>query len=353
MIAYKFIGPRVIKTGIAVFITALVCIELNLPVIFAVITAIVTTEPTAAQSLQKGIIRLPAAAIGAGFALLCDLFFGQTALTFALVAMLTILVCYHMKLDSGTLVATLTAVVMIPGLANEMVLTEFLLRLSGTSLGIIISTLVNFAVLPPKFGPLLVEKVNRLYTDVADYLEESIETNIDEPAFSCRNKIRKLNQELEKAYQLSEYQHAEWNYRRNNQFEERSFYFLQKKLAQLQKLLSHISNIYTIGLTNIQLTAKEKKLILDTVNKIKTICVNPDYETSSDHNYLQLQLYKLLKKEAQQSQKYQKKEALLYELIAVTHCLEVLQHATKEELLFSNTHSNYPAYIFPKKIQYD
>lgn len=39
MKVFKFIGPRVLKTGIAVFITALVCIKLNMPIIFAVITA--------------------------------------------------------------------------------------------------------------------------------------------------------------------------------------------------------------------------------------------------------------------------------------------------------------------------
>ncbi len=39
---WNIIGGRVIKTGIAVFLTVLVCEFFNIPTIFAVITAIVT-----------------------------------------------------------------------------------------------------------------------------------------------------------------------------------------------------------------------------------------------------------------------------------------------------------------------
>ncbi|WP_347568885.1 aromatic acid exporter family protein [Evansella sp. AB-P1] len=40
----RFIGERVLKTGIAVFITAGICLAYDLPAIFAVITAIVTID---------------------------------------------------------------------------------------------------------------------------------------------------------------------------------------------------------------------------------------------------------------------------------------------------------------------
>ena len=43
---------------------------------FAVITAIVTIEPTAEDSIKKAFIRFPASAIGAAFAVLFTYFFG-------------------------------------------------------------------------------------------------------------------------------------------------------------------------------------------------------------------------------------------------------------------------------------
>ena len=45
----KIIGARTIKTGLATFLTALFCLALNLNPIFAILTAIVTIEPTASH----------------------------------------------------------------------------------------------------------------------------------------------------------------------------------------------------------------------------------------------------------------------------------------------------------------
>lgn len=49
------IGARTIKTGLATFFTSLFCMLLNLTPIFAILTAIVTIEPTAKASLKRGI----------------------------------------------------------------------------------------------------------------------------------------------------------------------------------------------------------------------------------------------------------------------------------------------------------
>ena len=348
---FKFVGRRILKTGIAVFITALVCIKLDLPVIFAVITAIVTTEPTAADSLKRGIIRLPAAAIGAGFALIFDLFLGQSAITFALVTVLTILFCHHLKLDNVTLVATLTAVAMIPG-SNESLISEFVLRLSGTSLGIIISTLVNFAVLPPKFGPLLVRKVNELYRDTANHLDDLIRSIVKEKSYSINTTMRNLHQELDKAFQLSEYQESEWQYRKRNKVEERSFQFLQEKLAQLQKIIFHVGNISHIQFTN-ELSNDEKHLVLSSVQFMNNLCKNIFHTNNTKINFTQEQLYDLLKQELEANSVYTQKGAFLHELLAILECLSILQKATLDEQLFSKNNKNYPTYIFANQIQYD
>ncbi len=57
---YKhLIGARTIKTGIAIFNSCL-CMALDLTPIYAILTAVVTIEPTAKASLIKGYRRLPA-----------------------------------------------------------------------------------------------------------------------------------------------------------------------------------------------------------------------------------------------------------------------------------------------------
>ena len=44
---------RTIKTGLATFLTSLFCLMLDLTPIFAILTAIVTIEPTAKASLKR------------------------------------------------------------------------------------------------------------------------------------------------------------------------------------------------------------------------------------------------------------------------------------------------------------
>ena len=65
----KFLGGnRVIKTGVAVLLTAWICDLLEWPAVFAVITAIVTIEPTVSDSIKKGIVRFPVSAIDSAYA---------------------------------------------------------------------------------------------------------------------------------------------------------------------------------------------------------------------------------------------------------------------------------------------
>ena len=78
------------KTGMAVFATATICYYFDLPVVFAVIIAIATIEPTASDSIRKGMIRFPAALIGAGLAMTFTYWFGHSPITYTLAAVFTI-----------------------------------------------------------------------------------------------------------------------------------------------------------------------------------------------------------------------------------------------------------------------
>lgn len=88
-------------------------------------------------------------------------FLGHQAISYALAAMFTIVTCQKLRLHAGTLVATLTAVAMIPITANHY-FTAFLIRLATTSTGIIVSTLVNFFIFPPHYTKMILD-VQRIY----------------------------------------------------------------------------------------------------------------------------------------------------------------------------------------------
>lgn len=342
------IGRRILKTGVSVFCTAIICHLLHLPPTFAVITAIVTTEPTAADSLKKGLIRLPAAAMGASFAVGTFFFFGQSALSYALVTMFTIIACSKLKLDTGTLVATLTAVAMLPDASDHLII-DFLTRISTTSIGILVSSFVNFFILPPKFGPLLVQKVEQLFKETADHFAEIVDIHLEEKheksGLNQRfSSYHYLHGELTKAYQLTRFQHDEWKYRRSTAFERRSFDYLQKKLDYLQLLLIHFGKMYHLRV-NRPISREEKEKIKRSVSSVREVMHDHYHQLTTFHLSTNNVIKQLSEKQARQNCFVSQ---LCHELLSVNTVLQELSLITTDEHRFSLQETRYPSYIFTK-----
>src|SRR5699024_2584135 len=141
----KLPGHRIIKTTVSAFVTAFICVQLNWPPVFAVITAIVTLEPSIKDSIKKGLVRFPAPAIGSFYAVLFISLFGYSPLTYTLAASLTILTCYHLRLNTGLLVAIITAVAMVEVVYDNYWMSV-LLSLGTTTAGIGLSILVKMSI---------------------------------------------------------------------------------------------------------------------------------------------------------------------------------------------------------------
>lgn len=163
MLRIPFRGGRIIKTGIAVFLTAWIVGALNWPIAFAVITAIVTIEPTVNDSIKKGLVRFPASAIGAFYTVTFVSLFGHTPLTYTLSAVFTIATTYRLNLHAGLLVATLTAVAMVD-VVHTNLLIAFIVRLGTTTIGLLVSTFVNMFILPPSYA----QEINKKFTQIKE-----------------------------------------------------------------------------------------------------------------------------------------------------------------------------------------
>jgi uncharacterized membrane protein YgaE (UPF0421/DUF939 family) len=225
----NLIGKRIFKTGLSAFITAWICQLFGLPALFAVITAIVTIEPTASDSIKKGIIRFPAATIGAGFAMLFESLLAQSAMTYALSATFTIWICQKLRLDAGTLVATLTAVAMIPGTSDHY-LTSFVVRLATTLIGITVSTMINYFILPPKFYPLVMKNLNESFVETGKLLTSLLEQR-DTNNKNVTWGYTKLRKKLDRTFQLANYEREEWKYHHRDLHEIRHISHLEKRLT--------------------------------------------------------------------------------------------------------------------------
>ncbi|WP_413379963.1 FUSC family protein [Alkalihalobacillus sp. 1P02AB] len=345
------IGRRIIKTGVAVFITAILCHTMNLPASFAIITAIVTIEPTVHASIKKGLIRLPAAAIGACFAVLCDIAFGETALTYALIAIFTITTCAALKLDPSTLVATLTATAMVPGIVDVSIL-DVLWRITGSFIGITVSTFVNFLILPAKFGPLLVQRIDEVSHHIGTSLQSMI-TNLLDSDHDRRERIytyKKISEKIQGGYELSSFQNDEWRYRSSSEYERRSFDYLQKKLDHLNHLAIHLGKMAHLRLSH-PISELQKTCIMEIIQAFVNILKDPFHQIDTSI----IVKINQLSPSPESKQKWSPKtiQTLHYELQSIYVLLEELAQITKDERQYYYEEEQYPAYIFQKKWQYD
>ncbi|SFD95404.1 Uncharacterized membrane protein YgaE, UPF0421/DUF939 family [Lentibacillus persicus] len=242
---FKLAGSRVVKTGVAIFITAWICELLDWPPVFAVITAIVTIEPTVSDSIKKGIIRFPASAIGSAYAVLFITLFGHSPLTYALAAVFTIATCVRLKLHAGLLVATLTSVAMVE-VIHTNVLMSFFIRLGTTTIGLSVSTVINLFMLPPEYTKEIADRletiayrsgiaVERVFHDILDEQHQIVVVE--------QELTDQLDKMIRQTEQLIRFQKEESKYHPLVGSDLTQFEQSQKHLIQLRFINYHIENL--------------------------------------------------------------------------------------------------------------
>lgn len=230
------IGKRLIKTTVAVFITAQICYLLNWPMIFAVIAAIVTIEPTVDASIRKGLIRFPAAATGAAFAMIFDAWLGPQPLTFTLSALSTIYVCNLFRWNHAIVVSTLTAVNMIY-VSEGNFLMEFFIRLGTTMTGIVVSAVVNYFFFRPDYLPELKTHMSNSYESILQHARQVLNKQVQ------TIDVSSLSASLDKIQKLLDYQMSDIRYKKNSFSELRALTSLRQNLRLLRNTLSYMETI--------------------------------------------------------------------------------------------------------------
>ncbi|MFS1514843.1 FUSC family protein [Chengkuizengella sp. SCS-71B] len=317
------LGKRIFKTGLSVFITATICEFLNWPVLFAIIAAIVTIEPTVNASIQKGKIRLPAAAMGAGVAMLFDFALGQSPISYALAASVTILLCHKFRWDDAIIVATLTAVNMIAITENDFFIS-FLTRVGTTSVGIITSIIVNFFVLPPNFmGQISKAKIN-LMSDTKELVDKIISFQLDHKGNfeDLEKSLTSLQKRVNHTIKLIDYQKEEYRYHRFKKTEYKLLKNIQTKMNLLDKINHHVADL-------LYLTSEDQCLQIDDKEVLKKawsdISLYFDWQQKNDDKTYEIQqnissLFYILHRQidVEKTEDYMdKSSSIAYELLAI------------------------------------
>ncbi|MEJ8777373.1 FUSC family protein [Pseudogracilibacillus sp. ICA-222130] len=277
-------GHRIVKTAVAVCVTAFICIWLHWPPVFAVITAIVTLEPTVKDSIQKGIIRFPASAIGSFYAVLFISFFGNTAITYTLAATLTIITCYRLNLHAGLLVATITSVAMIE-VIHDNYMMAFFIRLGTTSIGLIVSTLVNMFIFPPNYQKIIEQNLQQIYKSIGHALQAY------EHKTMMNEKISSIKNLIDKTKQFILYEVNEANYRpfiEKSDVEQKHFL---ETLVHIELIHYHLHNIAGISLEHTAFSSEQKRLVQTDMNELAIYFLE---ETSIDKITQMEELHQLM-----------------------------------------------------------
>lgn len=254
---FKFLGTRVIKTGIAIFLTAWICQLLNWPPVFAVITAIVTLEPTVIDSIKKGIIRFPASAIGSAYAVLFITLFGDSPITYTLAAVLTIVTCYRLKLHAGLLVATITAVAMVEVVYDNYLLS-FFIRLGTTSIGIFVSTIVNMFVLPPNYVKEIHNNIYDIYRKIGRSLHNVLS---QQERASTGDTIKELDIKIKSTEELIRFQKNETKFHPLVGSNKEDFLLSEKQIDKLHLMHYHLSKINELSFNEMNFKKEERKIV--------------------------------------------------------------------------------------------
>ncbi|MBM7649902.1 uncharacterized membrane protein YgaE (UPF0421/DUF939 family) [Bacillus ectoiniformans] len=317
------------KTGIAVFLTALICQLLGWPPMFAVITAIVTIEPTAADSIKKAYVRFPASAIGAAFSVIFNFAFGDSPLTYMLVAMATIIACYKLRLHEGTLVAVLTGVAMISTVHDHYV-SSFFVRLATTGIGLSVSTLVNLLVIRPNYFDAIRTKTAQFILKTGDLIEKRGKEIIELQPLHQETKadFEKLLKDIESVETLCQYQKKEWKLHQFNREDIRTFRYEYKKLNLLRQINYHVGNL--ISVPTLELSLKKERIIANMVTALKTTLHHPHFEMDHQHVQVVEELLAHFKhtvgEQVPLGHSFSPGTIILYELLSIHDLLEELRH---------------------------
>lgn len=264
----RFIGNRIVKTAVAVFLTAFICQLIGWPPVFAVITAIVTLEPTVSDSIKKGIVRFPASAIGSFYAVLFIFLFGNSPVTYTLAATLTIITSYRLKLHDGLLVATITAVAMVEVVYDNYFMS-FFIRLGTTTIGITVSTLVNLLILPPNFMKDITKNSRNIYYELGSTLLSLLQQD----EHLAETKIEEVHNLITKTEQLVRYEVSDVEYFKLGDKKQTKLELVENELDQLRFIHYHTNNLHDIKLNDTNFSEPEKTSIVEAVEAIAHVMI--------------------------------------------------------------------------------
>ncbi|TKC18075.1 FUSC family protein [Robertmurraya kyonggiensis] len=188
------LGPRVIKTGIAVTLALYICSLFHLEsAVFAGVAAIFTIQPSIYRTWKQIWDQAQTNTLGAIIALLALYFLGNDPLAIGLVMIIVILVSLKLKMAETISLTLVTVLAIMSAPGNEDLL--FALHRFGIILiGMTSALLVNVLIAPPNYRKNYIDKVYKVFQNMSILMRTAISNEMTEKSF--HDQMKQLEKDL-------------------------------------------------------------------------------------------------------------------------------------------------------------
>ncbi|RSK26155.1 aromatic acid exporter family protein [Bacillus sp. HMF5848] len=230
------VGARILKTGIAITMSLYLATLLQLPTpVFAGIAAIFAIQPSIYRSYLSVIEQVQANVIGAFFAIMFVLLFGNDPFVIGLTAIIVIAINIRLKTESTIAVAVVTVVAIMQSPGDHFI--QFaLVRFSTVMLGVFSAFAVNLIFIPPKYEHKLYNRIVELTEEIFKWIR--ITTRNAAAHGQLRLDIDHMKERRMKLDQLYLLYKEERSYFKKHTFaKSRKLVLFRQKIVTLNRLL--------------------------------------------------------------------------------------------------------------------
>lgn len=169
------IGPRTIKTGVAVALTLYISYALAIrSPFYAVVAAIIVIQPTVSDSWKTGFFRMLGTFVGAVVGAVFVSISPGNPLLAAIGIIIIILLMNKFNWRESIVIAGVVFIGIFLDAEGDY-LSYSIHRLLDTSLGIIIAVFINYAIYPPRYNDKIVDETKQISKNILKYNLRSLQ----------------------------------------------------------------------------------------------------------------------------------------------------------------------------------
>ena len=171
----KKIGMRTIKTALAVSVTIFISQLFNFrSPFFAGIAAIIAMQTSVSESFTMGKNRMFGTILGAIVALLFSYFAPENVVSIGIGILIIIYACTLFGWKKSVQISTMVFLSIMMNYEEGSRFNYALYRTLDTLIGLIIGTLINYFIVPPKVENKIEETIHNMYSEFKDIIETII-----------------------------------------------------------------------------------------------------------------------------------------------------------------------------------